>query len=832
MTPNTANINILKRALKRERKSKEVAEGFIEKQLKDFYDKNISLSESLLNEEEFQKNLLDNLVEALIVVDFHGNVLKINKEALKLIGFSEKETPKNISNLSSRNKNKLFKLFKLFKKDNYDENQMLLFDFINKKKERKYVTIKARLLINIRNKPYAYQTIIRDITKETIRNKKFREQQKILHFETLILKDLLATDDIKSNATDLVKHIAEFLGTDDCVFYGVLNKNLVQMAAIGTKLDSTHKIKNTLTLKQNQGIVGSVAVSKKGIIVGDTSKNKNYIVDGEVRFSEITVPILLGDELVGIIDAEHPEKHFFRKQQLDVLSKISTLISLYLKNAINELDKSNKQIEIEKAKNRLEIVFRSDSIPRVIESQNGYIENVSYSFLKMFNIPVEDEQKLIGSTCSSARELLKLYFTKEEVFTTRIDDILKNKQVVLNEILELKDGRYVSRDYTPIFHNERLQAHIWGYKDVTSQINYDNNLERQNSKYKSIIDNINLGLMELDNNDVTISVNNAFTRMCGYTSEELVGKKAKNILLNKKGIKIIDIKNHIRDNRVSDLYEIEVITKNGDIKYWLISGAPSTNLKNEVIGSIGVHLDITPLKTLMVSNENLISDLTVRNDELSNYAHMVSHDLKTPLMTVSSCINWLNEDNKDHLNEESLEYISIIKNALIDMNKLISSTLLYSKNRTSKTENNPTEVQLIVESIINILYNGVINDVDIKILKPLPSVHLNEVKTRQIFQNIIENACKYRDINKKSFIEIDWEECSDYFQFSVKDNGIGIAEEHFDIVFDSFKKLNNRTDSSGIGLSIVKKVIVSNGGKVWFDSKTGVGSTFYFTITK
>ncbi|WP_028873350.1 PAS domain S-box protein [Psychroserpens burtonensis] len=829
MIPNTANINILTRALKRERKAKEVAEGFIEKQLRDFYNKNISLSKSLLSEEEFQQNLLDNLVEALIVVDFKGNILKINKEALKLIGFSEKETPKDLSYLITRNKKKLYKLFK---KENYNEKKLLLFDFINKKKEKKYVTIKARLLINSKNKPYAYQAIVRDITKQTIRNKKFEEQQKILHFETLILKDLLASDDIKINATNLVKHIAKFLGTDDCVFYAFINEELVQMAATDIKLDSNKKIKNRLKFKANQGIVGSVAASKKGSIIRDTSKHENYIADGEVRFSEITVPILLGDELVGIIDAEHPKKDFFREQQLDVLSRISTLISLYLKNAIHELDKSNKQIELEEAKHRLEIVFKSDSIPRVIESAEGLIETVSHSFLKMFNIPIEDEQKLIGLTCDSAREMLKPFFTEEDLFTTRIHDILKKEQVVLNEILELKDGRYISRDFTPIFHNKRLQAYIWGYKDVTSQTNYDKSLERQNRKYKSIIDNINLGLMEVDNNDVTISVNSAFTRMCGYTSGELVGKIAKNILLNKNNRKIIDDKNRIRHNSVSDIYEIEVITKSGEIKYWLISGAPNTNLKNKVIGSIGVHLDITPLKKLIVSNENLISDLTGRNDELSNYAHMVSHDLKTPLMTVSSCINWLNEDNKDHLNEESLEYISTIKSALIDMDKLISSTLLYSGNRTSKTKNSPTEVQPIVESIINILYRGVIDDIDIKILKPLPSVHLNEVKTRQIFQNIIENACKYRDIDKKSFIKIDWEEHSDYVQFTVKDNGIGIAEEHFEIVFDSFKKLNSRTDSSGIGLSIVKKMIESNGGKVWFDSKIGVGSTFYFTITK
>lgn len=117
-------------------------------------------------------------------------------------------------------------------------------------------------------------------------------------------------------------------------------------------------------------------------------------------------------------------------------------------------------------------------------------------------------------------------------------------------------------------------------------------------------------------------------------------------------------------------------------------------------------------------------------------------------------------------------------------------------------------------------------------VKPLPVINLTEVKARQVFQNLIENAYKYRDKTKNSFVNIDWTEQESFYKFSIQDNGIGISKEHFDFVFEAFKKLNNRTDSSGIGLFIIKKTITSGGGKIWIESKKGVGTTFFFTIPK
>jgi len=826
-------IEILTRALQRERKAKEIAEGIIENRLRELYDSNQSLTQDIIQKEEFQKNLIDNLVDALIVFDFDMNILKINKEALKLIGIDKKDAPSSINDFKGSYLKKLKKLFTFNSYSPENKTKEFLFDFINRKRERKFVNIKASVLRNSDNQAYAYQTIIRDITKQHLLEQKLKEQKKVIVTESLILKKLLENPNIFENGNNIVNIISDYLGTDDCVFYAVIEKKLIQIAATNQKLDNQNNIENALQINFGEGVVGKVAQSKKGIIVNNTSKHKEYIIDDQIRLSEITVPILLDNELIAIIDAEHPDKNYFKKTQIDFLSQISSLISVTLKKNIVELEKSNKEIELDITRNRLQLIFESSSDAKAIESIEGYIEQVSNAFLEMFKIPVENISNIIGTDCDSARNMLKTMFVEENIFSKRIQEITKGGKTVIDEMLELKDGRILSRDYNPIFKDGKPIAHLWTYKDVTLTVNYDKSLEFQRNKYKSIIENMNLGLMEVDNNEIILNVNNAFVKMCGYSPEELVGFKARDILLDGKKQEYMQQKVKSRQKGIKDLYEIEIQTKTGETKYWLISGGPNTNINGEIIGSIGIHLDITELKMLNIKADSLINDLTIRNEELSHYAHIVSHDLKTPLRTISTCINWLLEDNTETLDKESQGYIDTVEEAIKDMDKLISSTLQYTEIRTSRkvaTEQLP--LQTVVDSIISFLTKNEKNDFNFNVVKPLPVINLTEVKARQVFQNLIENAYKYRDENKNGFVNIDWKEDNGFYQFSVQDNGIGIGQEHFKIVFEAFKKLNNRTDSSGIGLFIIKKIITSGGGKIWIESEKGVGTTFFFTIPK
>ena len=274
---SNSSVDILKRALERERKAKLIAEDFVEKRLRELYLENVSLTQNLSTQEEFQKYLIDNLVDALFVVDFKGNILKVNKEAKLLLGVDDDNLPNNINEFSVVNRDRINKYFS---RSNYKENHSeFQFQFYNRKKEHKVVRIKSRILINTKNKPYAYQAIVRDVTENYELDLKIKEQLEVKKFEALILKDLLTSNDIFNNAWTLVNHIANFLKTDDCVFYGLVNNKLIQLAATGNKISSDKTILNKLKIPITDGVIGQVARSKKGIIVKDTTLHDSYIVD-------------------------------------------------------------------------------------------------------------------------------------------------------------------------------------------------------------------------------------------------------------------------------------------------------------------------------------------------------------------------------------------------------------------------------------------------------------------------------------------------------------------------------------------------------------------------
>ena len=823
--------NVYKRALERERKAKLIAEEFIEKRLRELYIDNLELSKDLTTQAEFQKNLIDNLVDALFVVDFKGKILKLNKEATILIGSEDGDLPKNINEFSVINKDRIRKIFS---RENYQENNIEhTFKFYNRKKKYKVATIKSKLLVDSNNKPYAYQAIARDITEKYFLDKKIKEQLNAKKFETLILKDLLTSNDIFNNSWSLVNHISNFLQTDDCVFYGLVNNKLIQLAATGGKITTHKTIINKLKIPITDGIIGQVARSKKGIIVNDTSKDNTYIVDNETRLSEIAVPILLDQELIGVIDSEHPDKDFYKKSHLEFLSNISSLIAFQIKNSVAELESKLKQEELEKTRKRLEIIFNSDLNAQVIESNEGFILDVGNSFLKMFGMPLSMKKDLVGMSCVDARNRLKSLFVDEDGYSSNIIDRISNAKPVHNEILELKDGRTLSRDYVPVLYKDKLESHLWRFTDITLKVNYERSIRDQNQKYEAIIGGINLGLVEIDNNDIILTVNRAFCNMYGYKRDELLGNKAHESLTNTK-TNIFSSKNDDTiKSSYNDVHELEVITKSGDTRYWLLSRSSNKNINDNVIGSVCVYLDITELKHLILKNKELIENLTSSNEELSHYAHLVSHDLKTPLRTISTCTYWLQEDNYDVLNEESKDFIITINDTLKDMDKLITSTLQFAEIRMA---NNSLDENIDLNHLLKTYRkNKFLNSDDeftFNIVKPFPNIVFNRVQIQQVFQNLVDNSYKYKDEKKQSYVEIDWEEQEEFWLFKISDNGIGIAKKHHAVVFEIFKKVGNRTDSTGVGLWIIKKIITSSGGKIWFDSELGVGTTFYFTIKK
>ena len=229
------------------------------------------------------------------------------------------------------------------------------------------------------------------------------------------------------------------------------------------------------------------------------------------------------------------------------------------------------------------------------------------------------------------------------------------------------------------------------------------------------------------------------------------------------------------------------------------------------------------------TNSRLLLALEKSNKELEEYAHIVSHDLKSPLHKIYAILDWVKEDNKKSFGQETLSNISLIEETLEKMEQLISDILEYSSitSDASEKENKKVDVTEIIDDVITKIL--VPKHITIHVGEKMPKINADPAKIGQLFQNLLANAIRYND-KENGRIEINSRKIKSGYEFSISDNGMGIEKEYHDKIFKIFQTLHKSEDSTGIGLSIVKKIVDLYQGKIWLESEPGVGSTFYFTI--
>ncbi|MDN3596624.1 sensor histidine kinase [Zunongwangia endophytica] len=227
--------------------------------------------------------------------------------------------------------------------------------------------------------------------------------------------------------------------------------------------------------------------------------------------------------------------------------------------------------------------------------------------------------------------------------------------------------------------------------------------------------------------------------------------------------------------------------------------------------------------------EKLLKKLEKKNQVLSDYAHMVSHDLKSPLRSINSLVTWMQQDYADKIDKHGIKNLNIILQSVEKMDALITGILNYSTIDQEDLDIYEVDTHHLVTEIKQIIYCP--SNIKIEILNELPIVKGDKFRLQQLFQNLIQNAVKSID-KPEGLIKIGVEENSNYYKYSIEDNGKGIEKDHFNKIFQIFEKIDNDFTSTGIGLSIVKKIIDFYGGKIWLESELSKGTIFYFTLPK
>lgn len=232
--------------------------------------------------------------------------------------------------------------------------------------------------------------------------------------------------------------------------------------------------------------------------------------------------------------------------------------------------------------------------------------------------------------------------------------------------------------------------------------------------------------------------------------------------------------------------------------------------------------------------EKYTEELKNSNKDLEQFAYVASHDLQEPLRKIKSFTELLASKYKGNLDEKADDYIEYVVDGASRMQKLISDLLSYS--RVGKEENKKCEVDLnnTVENVIESLELSIKeSDTKIKCYK-LPTVYTNDNDIFRVLLNLMNNAIKFKKANTNPIINIGYSEEDTKYILYVSDNGIGVEEEYLPRIFGIFERLHSKADypGTGIGLAICKKIIEKNGGKIWAESKKGVGTKFLFSIPK
>ena len=227
----------------------------------------------------------------------------------------------------------------------------------------------------------------------------------------------------------------------------------------------------------------------------------------------------------------------------------------------------------------------------------------------------------------------------------------------------------------------------------------------------------------------------------------------------------------------------------------------------------------------------LLKEVENINHELNDFASIVSHDLKAPLRGIKTLIEWIMADNAERLTEEGKEQMQLLTSRVERMHNLINGVLQYSRVGRQKETLVRIDLNELVPETWDLL--SVPENISFTIKSDLPIILCEHTRIAQVFQNLLSNAVKYMD-KPEGRISVDCVTDGNFWKFSVADNGPGIEERNFERIFKMFQTLspNDGFESTGVGLTVVKKIVEMYGGKIWIESEVGVGTTFLFTLPK
>lgn len=525
---------------------------------------------------------------------------------------------------------------------------------------------------------------------------------------------------------------------------------------------------------------------------------------------------------------------------IDLLHLIQTqdIATRDLRQLLETLSHQRKELnsareELTAKNQQLSTLFASMQAAVLLEDEQRRITLVNQRFCEYFSIPVTSEA-LIGADCSDSAEQSKHLFRNPDDFVAGINSLLENKVIETGKVLEMVNGRVLERDYVPIFIGSAYKGHLWLYRDITEQFHFEAQLQAKEEHFRSLLTNMNHGLLEVSMDGIVHFANQRFAEMMGLPMEQILGHPTFKVFQGNE--EAYEKMRSLRGTREPQNIFLSIRDATGHKRWWYAGYAPRYGESDTVIGSIGVYQDITQIKELEseLVEARMQAEETARARE--NYLANMSHEIRTLMNAV---IGMTGQLARSVLSDKQRFQLGVIQTAADNLMEMINDNLDLSKISAGKMqlENVSFNPHKVLSDVVRMqALKASEKGIYLQVKEDDPGVSDvlvgDPVRLKQILMNLVSNAVKF---TRQGGVDVSLQLTGNdgheqELEWIVEDSGIGMDTDFVGHLFEEYsqEKLPDdfQSQGTGLGMHIVWKLVKLMHGEIRVDSKKGKGTQF------